>query len=504
MTVTANTELTEAEKRINAVEDVTYGDIVWGQFKKNTVAYWSLWGVATLFVLAIVAPVIASARPFVWTVDAGTSYPWFSSLFDRNYYENGVDIFFNLLLVLGTPMFVGWMFWKKNLHKTIEKKRPRRRRVLLVAMSLATLLFSIFAGMLSHESLSLFPGWIILVAGFGLGAKVLPATRRVVFGLVAVALLGAAFSPILSGTIFVGAIFAIIGLTYQTRPIVIPAVALIGILLGTIFHPISQEYVVYVDVQSTLEEAGEPVESLFPVVPYSFRGTGFNPLEGPTPEHLFGIDQSTRDVGVRVLFGTRISLTIGFIAVAIYVTLGIIIGASAGFYGGKVDLIVQRVIEVVMCIPSFFLILTVIALVGKPSIFMIMATIGLVRWTGVARLIRGEFLRLRNQDFVTAAQALGFPTSRIIFQHVLPNALGPVLVSAAFGVASAILLESSLAFLGLGDLSAPSWGQTLQEGYSSGAWHLILIPGFTIFFTVLLLNLVGEGVRDAMDPKMRK
>jgi peptide/nickel transport system permease protein len=158
----------------------------------------------------------------------------------------------------------------------------------------------------------------------------------------------------------------------------------------------------------------------------------------------------------------------------------------------------------VMCIPSFFLILTVIALVGKPSIFMIMATIGLVRWTGVARLVRGEFLRLRNQDFVTAAQALGFPTSRIIFQHVLPNALGPVLVAAAFGVASAILLESSLAFLGLGDLSAPSWGQTLQEGYSSGAWHLILIPGFTIFFTVLLLNLVGEGVRDAMDPKMRK
>jgi len=504
MTDTTKHEELETEKRINNVEDVTYGDIVWGQFKKNRVAYWSLWGVVALFVLAIFAPVIASARPFIWTVESGTSYPWFSSLFDRNYYENGVDIFFNLLLVVGVPMFIGWMLWKKNLHKKIEKKRPRRRMVLLVGTTLVTTLLGIFGGMLFHESLSIFPSWIVIAGSFGLGVKVIPAKRQIVLGLICVGLVGAAVSPALNGTIFVSAIFAIVGLTYKSRPSIVPIFGLLGLLLGSVFHPISQEYIVYTAEQSALEEAGEPVEAVFPLVPYSFRGTGFNPLEGPTREHLFGIDQSTRDVGVRVLFGTRISLTIGFIAVAIYVTIGIIIGASAGFYGGKVDLAVQRIIEVVMCIPSFFLILTVIALVGKPSIFMIMATIGLVRWTGVARLIRGEFLRLRNQDFVTAAQALGFPTSRIIFQHVLPNALGPVLVSAAFGVASAILLESSLAFLGLGDLSAPSWGQTLQEGYSSGAWHLILIPGFTIFFTVLLLNLVGEGVRDAMDPKMRK
>jgi len=217
-----------------------------------------------------------------------------------------------------------------------------------------------------------------------------------------------------------------------------------------------------------------------------------------------GVSTNGSDVATRILYGTRISLTIGFIAVAIYVTIGIILGSIAGYFGGKVDLAIQRLIEIVMCIPSFFLILTVIALVGSASIFLIMAAIGFVRWTGVARLVRGEFLRLRNQDFVTSAQALGYPTSRIIFKHILPNALGPVLVAAAFGVAQAILLESSLSFLGMGDASTASWGVTLKEGYSTGAWHLVLIPGCAIFLTVLLLNLAGEGVRDAMDPKLRK
>ena len=133
-----------------------------------------------------------------------------------------------------------------------------------------------------------------------------------------------------------------------------------------------------------------------------------------------------------------------------------------------------------------------------------MVVIGCLRWTGVARLTRGEFLRLRNLDFVSSAIALGFSTKRVIFQHILPNALGPVLVNATFGVAAAILTESTLSFLGLGDVSVPSWGQTLNEGYSTGAWHLILAPGFAIFVTVSLLNLVGEGFRDALDPKMRK
>ena len=204
------------------------------------------------------------------------------------------------------------------------------------------------------------------------------------------------------------------------------------------------------------------------------------------------------------MHGTRISLTIGLAVVAIQATIGILLGATAGFFGGRVDIAIQRMIEITMALPTFFVILTLVAFLEEPSIFHIMLIIGLVRWTGVARLIRGEFYRLRGLDFVTSAVALGFPTRKVIFQHILPNAMGPVLVAATFGVAGAILLESTLSFLGLGDLSAPSWGQTLQEGYSSGAWHLIIAPGFAIFLTVSLLNLVGEGLRDALDPKMRR
>ena len=253
-----------------------------------------------------------------------------------------------------------------------------------------------------------------------------------------------------------------------------------------------------------LTTSKQKVSATFPMIPFGYRKTGFKALEKPSGKHWLGVDQSTRDVAVRMLYGTRIALSIGVIAVSIYVTIGVIIGSMAGFFGGIIDLMVVRFIEIFMSIPGLFVILTILAFVDKPSIFHIMGVIGLLSWTGVARLVRGEFLRLRNLDFVNAAIALGFPTRRIIFQHVLPNALGPVLVNATFGVASAILTESTLSFLGLGDASVPSWGQTLSEGYATSAWHLILTPGIAIFITVSLLNQLGDGVRSALDPKARK
>lgn len=221
--------------------------------------------------------------------------------------------------------------------------------------------------------------------------------------------------------------------------------------------------------------------------------------------HWLGADDIGRDVLCRMIWGGRVSLSVGIVAVSIYVTLGIIIGSIAGYFRGIPDLLISRIIEIVICFPSFFLILTVVAFVG-PSIFNIMVVIGVIGWTGVARLVRGEFLRLGEQEFVLAARALGYSPWRIIFRHVLPNAMAPVLVSATFGVAGAILTESGLSFLGFGvTIPTPSWGSILAAGRQSvniAPW-LITLPGFAIFLTITAYNLVGEAFRDAADPRLR-
>jgi peptide/nickel transport system permease protein len=226
---------------------------------------------------------------------------------------------------------------------------------------------------------------------------------------------------------------------------------------------------------------------------------------GPSLSHVLGTDHLGRDVLARMLFGARVSLTVGFVAVGIAVTIGIVVGAVAGHFGGWVDNFLMRLVDIVICFPRFFLILTVVALV-KPSLWNIIIVLGVTGWTGTARLIRGEILSLRERDFVQAARALGADAARIIFSHLVPNALTPVLVSATLGVAGAILTEAGLSFLGFG-VQPPqaTWGNILTEGrlYIFDAWWLTVFPGLAILVTVLAFNLVGEGLRDAWDPRLK-
>lgn len=225
-------------------------------------------------------------------------------------------------------------------------------------------------------------------------------------------------------------------------------------------------------------------------------------LIGPSPDHLLGTDSLGRDLFSRMLYGARISLSVGFVAVGISVLIGVILGSIAGYYGGSVDNVISRFIDIMLCFPTFFLILSTIAVLG-PGIWNIMVIIGLTSWMGVARLIRAEILSLKEREFVEAARAIGAGDVRIIVRHLIPNGIGPVLVSATLGVAGAILIESGLSFLGLGvQPPNPSWGNILTESKSTLgiAWWITVFPGLAILITVLGYNLLGEGLRGYFSP----
>jgi peptide/nickel transport system permease protein len=228
-------------------------------------------------------------------------------------------------------------------------------------------------------------------------------------------------------------------------------------------------------------------------------------LKPPSLQNYLGTDQLGRDVFSRMLHGSKVSLSVGFVAVAISILIGILVGAAAGYYGRWMDSVLMRFVDIMLCFPSFFLILTVVALLG-PSLFKVMVVIGITSWMGTSRFVRAEFLSLRERDFVQAAKALGVKDFRIIFRHILPNALAPVFVTATLDVATAILVEAGLSFLGFGvQPPAPSWGNILTEGrtYIFDAWWLTVFPGLAILITVLSFNLLGEGLRDALDPRLR-
>lgn len=380
---------------------------VWRQFRQSWTHVLALVVIVLLAALAIYAPLISASQPLLWcTDDAGCSSPWLRGLFfNRNVFESGIDLFFNLLI-----FFVPLSLLAHPLLSKAEEKLDRKNLKKQGYLALIALLLASFVALLVWQPRHALPDYVALAEQANVA----------------------------------------------------------------IFPPLRMQYS---DVLFGAEGVGLP--------------------------HILGLDSSGRDVFVRMLFGARVSLAVGVIAVGIYMVVGVIMGSLAGFYGGWVDLLTERTVEIFLCFPALFLLLTFISFLEKPSIVWVMVFIGIVGWTGPARLVRGEFLRLRSQDFVVAAQALGLSNTRIVFRHILPNALGPVLVAATFGIANAVIVEATLSFLGIGDPVLPSWGRILALGRATGDNGMMLLAGALIFVTVSALNMAGEGLRDALDPRMR-
>jgi peptide/nickel transport system permease protein len=227
-------------------------------------------------------------------------------------------------------------------------------------------------------------------------------------------------------------------------------------------------------------------------------------LESPSWKHWMGTDEYGRDVFSRIIYGSRISISIGFVAVGISLLIGILLGAISGYFGGWVDQVIMRLVDVFLCIPTIYLILILVTLLG-PNIINVMIVIGVTSWPGLCRMVRAEFLSLKQRDYVSAAQAIGNSNKRIIFRHILPNALAPVYVTATFAIAGAILMESGLSFLGFGvQPPTATWGNILTAGkdYIHSAWWLMFFPGVMITCTVLGYALLGDGLRDVLDPRL--
>jgi peptide/nickel transport system permease protein len=282
---------------------------------------------------------------------------------------------------------------------------------------------------------------------------------------------------------------------------------------GKTYYPVFRQYAIHLGLGDWPAELKrqrnfkkiKAERAIFPPVPY---GPGEIQLADkyrpPGAEHWLGTDRLGRDVLAGLIHGSRYALTIGLVSVGISLAIGLVLGALAGYFGGWVDLILSRFFELWAAIPSFFLILTAAAFF-PPSLFFVMVIIGFTSWVGIARLARSQFLQVRSFDYVTAARSLGCSNGRIMFVHILPNAIAPVLIPVAFGVAGAILAESGLSFLGIGvPAEAVTWGSLLAGARSNAAaWWLVVVPGLAIFVTVTMYNLLGDGLRDALDPKMK-
>ena len=300
--------------------------------------------------------------------------------------------------------------------------------------------------------------------------------------------------------------------TLRTRALILlGVVAASSLLAGLTVHP--PEPVVY-DVYRRAARAGTIEAALYAPIRFSpddhQRDQPEARLQRPSREHPMGTTEDAADLASNMIYASRIALSIGFVATGVAVVLGVVMGGVMGYFGGWVDLVGMRLVEIFESVPTLLLLLAFAGLfqsAGTAALYYMMAIIGFLGSFGYAEFVRADFLALRNRDYVHAAQAAGLPLPSILFRHMLPNALTPVIVNASFGVAGAILIESTLSFLGIGLHSEASWGNLLEQALGAGGsffWWLALYPGMAIFLTVFSYNLIGEALRDALDPRLNK
>ncbi|MEM1355572.1 MAG: ABC transporter permease [Planctomycetota bacterium] len=429
--------------------------------------------VVTMICMAVFAPFIANSHPYRWVVDGKVSYPLFTHLSWQD-----LSLLVMLLSGLVALLIRGLAFGKKMVIFVWLTGTA------VFAQTIAPTLRLV--GQLSGpDSVAGSDGSLAIT-----GALLAPLLSFIALGYVFYRLIRRQAWPWLGGLALGGLI--------------------LGLTLGFRDQPPDPDSVIYSQYREAL--AAETADSaVFAPIAYSpgdFQrdNIAYAMLQPPTWDHPMGTSAEGADVASRMLYATRVALIIGFIATGIALVIGVIIGGMMGYFSGIIDLLGMRLVEIFSAIPVIFLLILICA-VYERNIYLMMIVIGLTGWVGYAIFIRAEFLKLRSMDYVMAARAAGTPIAGILFRHLLPNGVAPVLVLASFGFASAILFESSLSFLGLGlPPQDPSWGQLLQEARANGGgqWWLVLYPGLAIFLTVFAYNLIGEAMRDALDPRTAK
>ena len=446
------------------IQQEGYWQRIGRRFSQNAYGRIALRVIIVLFILAALAPFIANSHAIVRFNDSRPEFPIFRSL-EPIEWRFLIYVPLAGLLYLARRWFLRW---------------PRLDLALLVLLLLA----AGAAALAMPDQLTLNPAALVTKSQrFALHVEIArPIWFAVFFGALAVLVVR-----------YWRSFFRLPPANLTT---VIFIILLVESIIGGI-HP-------YNDPTNDRDYAGF---CFMPPIPYSPTESSPDAFAPPSWQHWCGTDLTGRDIAARMIHGARTSLSIGFIAQSIALLVGVTVGGLAGFYRGWLDIAICRFIEILDCFPPLLLILVFISLTDSANnMFVIMAVIGLTSWTGLARLVRGEFLRLVAQPFPQAAKALGAGDAHIILRHLLPNALGPILVSATFGVAAAILIESSLSFLGFGmQAPTPSWGDILNEArsYIDFAWWLAFFPGLAILITIMSYNFVGEALRDAVDPRLK-